>query len=162
MANSLGAECLLLSRPRYKRGLVVLGLVLVVLGGLSIFFSNAASSYQSTFNILPSKFFKLTSNLRDQTIITGNFRETAGRSVSFLIMTSAQFAAFQIGQGNVSVFSLRDVPSGSVTFTFDTPDSYYLVFLHGSGLFTTTETVYFQRSYLNLDRFELISGIVSV
>ena len=151
-----------LSKPRYKRSLIAMGLALLVLGGLTIYDSSAASSYQSTFNILPQKFFKITNNLRDKTTITGQFQETSGRPVTFLIMNSVQFAAFQIRQGNASLFSLQDVTTASITFTFNTPDSYYLVFIHGSGLLSTTETVAFQRSYYNLSRFELISGVALI
>ena len=75
-------------------------------------------------------------------------------------MSSAQFAAFQLGQGNASLFSLRDVSSGSVSYTSILSDTYYLVFAHGTGLLATTETVNFQRTYVSLDEFQLGSGIV--
>jgi len=149
-------------RGRYKRGLIVVSLALIVIGGISIYFSNAAHNYQSTFNILASRYFKISSNLRDQTAVSGQFTETSGRPVTFMIMSSVQFAAFQTGQGNTSLYSVPNVSSASLSFTFTVPDTYYLLFLHGSGYSTTTQTVNFQRSYFNQDRFELFSGIALI
>jgi hypothetical protein len=148
-------------RP-HKRNLVAVGLLLLALGAYTIYDSNAASFYHSTFNLLPSKFFKITDNLKDTTTLNGQIKETSARTVTFLIMNSQQFAAFQIGQGNASLYSVKDVTSASVSFTFPTANTYYLVFLHGSGYLTTTETVDFQRTYLALARFEFFSGIVLV
>jgi hypothetical protein len=148
-------------RP-HKRNLVAVGLLLLALGAYTIYDSNAASFYHSTFNLLPSKFFKITDNLKDTATLNGQIKETSARTVTFLIMNSQQFAAFQIGQGNASLYSVKDVTSASVSFTFPTADTYFLVFLHGSGYLTTTETVDFQRTYLALARFEFFSGIVLV
>ncbi len=147
-------------RPKPRRGLVSVGLALLVLGGLTVYDASAISFYQSTFNVLPLKFFKITDSLKDQTTISGQFQETSGRPIKFYIMNSVQFAAFQIGQSNASLFSVVDKATASVAYTFTTPDTYYLVFAHGSGLLGATETVSFQRSYYNLSRFELFSGIV--
>ncbi len=149
------------ARP-HKRNLVIAGLLLLALGGLVLYDSQVVSFYQSTFNILPSKFFKLTDNLKDQTTISGHFGETSGRPVTFLIMNSLQFVSYQIGQGNGSLYALMNVASGSVSYTFTTPDTYYLVFLHGSGLLGSTETVSFQRSYYNPGRVELVAGVILV
>src|SRR5256712_10474953 len=148
-------------RP-YKRNLVAVGLLLLALGAYTIYDSNAASFYHPTFNLLPSKFFKITDNLKDTTTLNGKIKETSARTVTFLIMNSQQFAAFQVGQGNASLYSVKDVTSASISFTFPTADTYYLVFLHGSGYLTATETVDFQRTYLALARFEFFSGIALV
>ncbi len=148
------------NRKRYSRNLIIAGLVLLVLGGVAFYDSNAASFYQSTFNILPSKFFKITDNIKDQTTLKGSFQETSGRPVTFLIMNSAQLAVFQIGQGNASLYSIQNVATGSFSFTFNTVDQYYLVFLHGSSLLSSTETVSFQRSYYSLARVEVGLAIV--
>lgn len=145
---------------RYERRLIIVGLILLAIGGIAVYNTNAAHSYQSTFNVLPGRFFKITTNLRDQTLLTGNFRETTGRIVNFYVMNSVQFAAFQLGQGNANLFALTDVPDGSVTFTSSLPDAYYLVFTHGTGLLNMTETVNFQRTYVSLDEFQIISGVL--
>lgn len=143
----------------YKKNLVAVGLVLLALGAYTVYDSNSLSNYNSTFNILPSKFFKITDNLKDTATLTGSIRETGGRTVSFLIMSSTQFAQYQVGQGNASLYSVLNVASASVSFAFPSADSYYLMFLHGSGYLLTTETVTFQRSYVALGRFELFSGV---
>lgn len=144
----------------YKKNLIAVGLILLALGAYTIYDSNSFTSYNSTFNILASRFFKITDNLKDTATITGNFRETGGRTVTFLIMNSIQFAQYQIGQGNVSLYSVLNVASSSISFRFPSPDTYYLIFLHGSGFLTTTETVTFQRTYVALGRFELFSGTI--
>jgi len=141
---------------------VAVGLLLLALGAYTIYDSNSASLYHSTFNLLPSKFFKITDNLKDTATLNGQIRETSGRTITFLIMNSQQFANFQVGQGNTSLYSVKDSASTSVSFSFPSADTYYLIFLHGSGYLNATETVDFQRTYLALARFEFFSGIVLV
>jgi hypothetical protein len=148
-------------RP-YKKNLVAVGLVLLALGVYTIYDSNSISNYHSTFNLLPSKFFKITDNLKDTATLSGTVKETGGRTVSFLIMSSAQFAQYQVGQGNASLYQKLNVASASISFTFPTADSYFLLFLHGSGFLNATETVDFSRTYVALARFEFYSGIVLV
>jgi hypothetical protein len=145
-------------KRHYKKNLVAVGLILLALGAYTVYDSKSYSSYNSTFNLLPLKFFKITDNLKDTATITGTIQETGGRRVSFLIMSSMQFAQFQVGQGNTSLYSLLNIASGSISFSFPSPDTYYLMFLHGTGYLNTTETVAFQRSYIALGRFELFSG----
>jgi hypothetical protein len=149
-------------KRRYKRNLVGVGLLLLALGAYTIYDSKSASLYHSTFNLLPSKFFKITDNLKDTATVNGQIKETTGKTITFLIMNSQQFAAYQVGQGNASLYSVKDAASASITFSFPTADTYFLLFLHGSGYLTNTETVDFQRTYLALARFEFISGIALV
>jgi hypothetical protein len=148
-------------RP-YRKNLIAVGLLLLALGAYTIYDSNSASLYHSTFNLLPSKFFKITDNLKDTASLNGQIKETSGKTITFLIMNSQQFAAYQVGQGNASLYSVKNAASTSVAFSFPTADTYFLLFLHGSGYLNATETVDFQRSYLALARFEFFSGIVLV
>jgi hypothetical protein len=150
------------SKRRYKRNLIAVGLVLLALGAYTIYDSNSASLYHSTFNLLPSKFFKITDNLKDTATLSGQIKETSGRPVTFMIMNSLQFASFQIGQGNTSLYSVVNAASSTISFTFPSADTYFLIFLHGAGYLTATETVDFQRTYLALARFEFFSGIALV
>src|SRR5438093_11952814 len=97
-----------------KRGLIAAGLILLLIGGYTLFNYNPVHAYQSTFNVLPGKFFKIGANLRDQTRITGSFQETSGRPVEFMVMSSAQFAAFQTRTGSASLYSLPETAAGQV------------------------------------------------
>lgn len=146
----------------YRRSMIIAGLILLVIGGYSLYTSRAYHPYQSTFNILPGKFLKILANLRDGTLITGNFQETSGRNVTFQIMSSAQFATFQTGGNIGSLYSLQNMASGSISYTTTALDTYYLVFTHGLGLLATTETVNFQRAYISPDEFLIVSGVVLV
>ena len=148
-------------RP-YRKNLVAVGLVLLAIGAYTIYDSNSLTNYHSTFNILASRFFKITDNLKDTATLTGKFTETGGRTVSFLIMNSAQFVQYQLGQGNASLYQVLNVGSASISFNFPAADTYYLIFLHGSGYLTVTETVNFSRTYVALARFELYSGSILV
>ena len=148
-------------RP-YRKNLVAVGLVLLAIGAYTINDSNSLSNYHSTFNILASRFYKITDNLKDTATLTGKFSETGGRTVSFLIMSSAQFVQYQLGQGNASLYKVLNVGSASIAFNFPFADTYYLIFLHGPGYLTVTETVDFQRTYAALGRFELYSGATLV
>jgi hypothetical protein len=149
-------------KKRYKKNLVAIGLILLALGAYTVYDAKSFSAYQSTFNILASKYFKITDNLKDTATVTGTIQETGGRTVTFLIMSSIQYAQYQTKQGNASLYSVMNVRSSSISFTFPSADAYYLLFLHGSGYLNTTETVNFQRTYVALGRFELFSGAVLV
>ncbi len=145
-----------------KRGLIAVGLILLLLGGYSLYNYNPVHAYQSTFNLLPLKYLKISANLRDQTRITGTFQETSGRAVAFAIMSSVQFAAFQTRAGNASLYALPETATGQVDFTSTVPDTYYLIFLHGSGFLNTTQTVNFQRTYTSVDVPAILAGIALI
>ena len=144
--------------PR-KRGLIAAGLILVLIGGYTLYNYNPVHAYQSTFNLLPGKFFKIGANLRDQTRITGSFQETSGRLVEFMVMSSTQFAAFQTRTGTASLYSLPETAAGQVDFTSTVPDTYYLLFLHGTGYLNATQTVNFQRTYTSADVLAIVVGV---
>src|SRR2546422_2834356 len=141
-----------------KRGLIAAGLILLLIGGYTLYNYNPVHAYQSTFNLLPGKFFKIGANLRDQTRITGTFQETAGRPVEFMVMSSAQFAAFQTRTGTASLYSLPETATGQVDFTSSVPDTYYMLFLHGTGYLNVTQTVNFQRTYTSADVLAIVAG----
>jgi hypothetical protein len=84
-------------RP-YKRNLIAVGLLLLALGAYTIYDSNSASYYHSTFNLIPLKFFKITDNLKDKATINGQVRETSGRTVSFLIWLHAHIFLIPVGR----------------------------------------------------------------
>lgn len=133
------------------RGLVLAGVILLVLGGYAFVQGLNPHQYQSTFNILPLKYLKIMANLRDQTHITGTFAETGDRPVNFTIFSSIQFAYFQVGTPTANLYSIQNTPSASVDFTSTVPDTYYLVFTHGTGYLNVTETINFNRSYTSAD-----------
>jgi len=141
-----------------KRGLIAAGLILLLIGGYTLFNYNPVHAYQSTFNLLPGKFFKIGANLRDQTRITGSFQETAGRPIAFMVMSSAQFAAYQARMGTASLYSLPETATGQVDFTSSVPDTYYMLFLHGTGYLNVTQTVNFQRTYTSVDVLAIAAG----
>lgn len=145
-----------------KRGLIAVGLILLLIGGYTLYNYNPIHPYQSTFNLLPLRYFKLGANLRDSTHITGTFQETSGRTVLFMIMNSAQYAAFQLKTSNASLYSLPETSTGTVDFTSTAPDTYYLLFLHGPAYLNTTQTVFFQRTYSSIDYLAILSGVVLV
>lgn len=143
--------------PR-KRGLIAAGLILLLIAGYMFYNYNPVHPYQSTFNLLPGKYFKIGANLRDQTQITGSFQETAGRTVEFMVMSSAQYAAFQARTGNASLYALPEENAGHVDFTSSVPDTYYMLFLHGTGYLNVTQTVNFQRTYTSVDILAIAAG----
>jgi hypothetical protein len=142
-----------------KRGLIAVGLILLLLGGYALYNYNPIHNFQSTFNVLPAKYLKILANLRESTRITGTFQETSGRPVAFMIMSSAQFALFQTRNGTTSLYSLPDTATGNVDFTSSVPDTYYMVFRHGAALLNTTQTVNFQRTYTSVDVPAILSGL---
>src|SRR5207247_10766485 len=142
-----------------ERGRIAAALILLLIGGYTLYNYNPVHAYQSTFNVLPGKFFKIGANLRDQTRITGSFQDASGRPLEFMIMSSTQFAAFQTRTSNASLYFLPETASGQVDFTSSVPDTYYLLFLHGTGYLNATQTVNFQRTYTSVDVLAIVVGV---
>src|SRR5437867_10405669 len=88
-----------------KRGLIAAGLILLLIGGYTLFNYNPVHAYQSTFNLLPVQFFKIVAILRDQTRITWSFPVTEALRMEFMVMSSAHFAACQVLMGTASLYS---------------------------------------------------------
>ena len=122
-------------------------------------YMNTASG-QSTFNILSGQYEYVPKTESPGNSVTGSFQEGSGNPISFYIMNSAEYSAFQIGTGVNSEYSILNVPSANFAYTFSTQDQYYFVFRHGQGFSNTTETVSFQRSYTTLDSTRLYLGIL--
>ncbi len=131
---------------------------MLLIGGYTLYNYNPVHAFQSTFNLLPGKYFKIGANLRDQTRITGTFQETSGRPIEFMVMSSTQYAAFQTRTGNASLYALPETATGQVDFTSSVPDTYYLLFLHGTGYLNVTQTVNFQRTYTSVDVLAIVAG----
>jgi hypothetical protein len=118
-----------------------------------------ATSQQSTFNILAGDYYYLITTRNPGDSITGVFQEGSGNLVSFYILSSAQFASFQTGTSFTSTYSIDNVASSAISYAFNTQDTYYLVFRHGTGLLNSTETVNFQRTVTIHDNFRLELGL---
>ncbi|HYY47793.1 MAG TPA: hypothetical protein VFA17_03825 [Thermoplasmata archaeon] len=144
---------------RRRRGWIAVGLVSLLIGAYFLYSYNPAHSFQSTFNVLPNRYFKILSNLRDATRVTGTFTELNGRPVAFMIMSSAQFSAFQASNVTANVYTLSPTGRGTVDWSSTVPDAYYMVFRHGSGYVNTTQTVTFARTYTSLDEIAVFAGI---
>ncbi len=102
-------------------------------------------------------------------MISGQFQENSGSPVSFYILSSAQFAAFQAQTSFNYLYGIVNVASGSFSYTFPVQDTYEIVFRHGTGLVNNYETVNFQRSYqthisshLQLGLVFLVFGVTSI
>ena len=145
-------------RVRY----LVAAVFLFGLAGYNFLTYTIVTSQQSTFNLQPGlvEDFTVTRNPSDG--VTGSFSETSGHPVSVFIQTSAQFAAFQSQVSFSSLYNVTNVASGIISYTFQTQDTYYILFRHGTGLTNTTETVYFQRNYQVHDNFRLGLGFAFV
>jgi hypothetical protein len=135
------------------------GLFLVGLALFNFVSYTKANSLQSTFNILSREAYYLTSTVSAGDSIDGAFQEASGSLVSFYVLNSVQFAAFQAGTSLTSIYSIENVASGVIAYAFTAQDTYYLLFRHGSGLMNSTETVSFQRTYTTHDNFRLELGL---
>src|SRR5207245_111960 len=93
-------------------------------------------------------------------VIYGQFQENSGNPVSFYILSSAEFAAFQAQTSFTYLYSVVNIASGSFSYTFPLQDTYEIVFRHGTGLVNNYETVSFQRSYQTHISSHLQLGLV--
>jgi hypothetical protein len=134
------------------------GLLLLALAVFNFITYTNSNSLQSTFNILSGDYEYLTTTRSPGDSVSGAFQEGSGSLVSFSILSSAQFAQFQTGASLSSMYSIQDVASSTISYTFTTQDTYYLLFRHGTGLINSTETVSFQRTYTTHDNMRLQLG----
>jgi len=144
---------------RQRLRYLVTGVILFAVAGTSFYFSYSTLSRQSTFSFGPQQWYRIAADLASGTTIEGQFTETSGQAVNFSIMSSAQYASLSGGMWNGSLYWLGEVISSSISYTTTARDTYYLVFLHGSGLNNNTQTVSFARTFTNLNLVYLASGL---
>ncbi len=148
---------------------LISALFVLSLAGYNFLTYTSTTSQQSTFNLQPGLTYNLVTTRIPSDVISGQFQENTGNPVSFYLLSSAQFAAFQAQTSFNYLYGIVNVASGSFSYTFPAQDTYEIVFRHGTGLVNSTETVYFQRSYqthissrLQLGLVFLVFGAVSL
>ncbi len=141
---------------------VISAAILLVFSVFNFVTYSNSTTLQSTLALQPGLAQDFNTNRASGDYITGQFHETNGMLVSFYILNSAQFAAHQVGGAFNYLYSIKDVSSGSFTYTISTQDTYYLWLDHGTGLANTAETVYVQRTYVTHDLFRLQLGLIFI
>jgi len=148
---------------------LISALFVLSLAGYNFLTYTSTASEQSTFNLQPGLTYNLVTTRVSSDVISGQFQENSGNPVSFYVLSSAQFAAFQAKTSFNYLYGVVNVASGSFSYTFPVQDTYEIVFRHGTGLVNSTETVNFQRSYqthvssrLQLGLVFLVFGAVSL
>jgi hypothetical protein len=126
---------------------LISALFVLSLAGYNFLTYTSTTSEQSTFNLEPGLTANLVTTRTSSDVISGQFQENSGSPVSFYILSSAQFAAFQAQTSFNYLYGIVNVASGSFSYTFPLQDTYEIVFRHGTGLINSYETVNFQRSY---------------
>lgn len=139
---------------------VISGLLVLALAGYSFTMYTVSGTHQSTFNLQPGLTYDLAKTANAQDSVSGHFQETSGNPVSFYILTSAQFAAFENGVSLDYVYGLVNLPSSNISYTFPSHDTYYLIFNHGQNLSGSTETVDFRRTYTVHNSYPLALGLI--
>lgn len=136
--------------------------IVLALAGYNFATYTSTSSLQSTFNLPSGEYFSINTPRNAGDKITGSFQENSGNPVNFYIMNSAQYSSFETGNFQGGVYSIQDSVTGTISYNFVSQDSYYLVFRHGTGLINSTQTVFFQRSYITHDTGRLTLAFVFV
>ena len=142
--------------------LLISALFVLSLAGYSFLTYTSTTSEQSTFNIQPGLTYNLVTTRVSSDAISGQFQENSGSPVSFYVLSSAQFAAFQAQTSFSYLYGVVNVASGSFSYTFPAQDTYEIVFRHGTGLVNNYETVNFQRSYQTHISSHLQLGLIFV
>ena len=141
---------------------LISALFVLSLAGYNFLTYTSTTSEQSTFNIQPGLTYNLVTTRVSSDVISGQFSENSGNPVSFYVLSSAQFAAFQAQTSFSYLYGVVNVASGSFSYTFPAQDTYEIVFRHGAGLVNNYETVNFQRSYQTHASSHLQLGLVFV
>src|SRR2546426_11234249 len=139
---------------------LISALFILSLAGYNFLTYTSTTSEQSTFNLEPGLTANLVTTRTSSDVISGQFQESSGSLVSFYILSSAQFAAFQTQASFNYLYGIVNVASGSFSYTFPLQDTYEIVFRHGTGLINSYETVNFQRSYQTHISSHLQLGLV--
>ncbi len=141
---------------------LISALFVLSLAGYNFLTYTSMTSEQSTFNIQPGLTYNLVTTRVSSDVISGQFQENSGNPVSFYILSSAEFAAFQAQTSFTYLYSVVNVASGSFSYTFPLQDTYEIVFRHGTGLVNNYETVSFQRAYQTHISSHLQLGLVFI
>jgi hypothetical protein len=139
---------------------LISALFVLSLAGYNFLTYTSTTSEQSTFNLQPGLTANLVTTRTSSDVISGQFQENSGSPVSFYILSSAQFAAFQAQTSFNYLYGIVNIASGSFSYTFPLQDTYEIVFRHGTGLINSYETVTFQRSYQTHISSHLQLGLV--
>jgi hypothetical protein len=139
---------------------LISALFVLSLAGYNFLTYTSTTSEQSTFNIQPGLTYNLVTTRIPSDVISGQFQENSGNPVSFYVLSSVEFAAFQAQTSFNYMYGIVNVASGSFSYTFPVQDTYEIVFRHGTGLVNNTETVYFQRSFQTHISSRLQLGLV--
>jgi hypothetical protein len=139
---------------------LISALFVLSLAGYNFLTYTSTTSEQSTFNLQPGLTANLVTTRTSSDVISGQFQENSGSPVSFYILSSAQFTAFQAQTSFNYLYGIVNVASGSFSYTFPLQDTYEIVFRHGTGLINNYETVNFQRSYQTHISSHLQLGLV--
>lgn len=121
---------------------------------------NVSTSYQSTFNLTPGNMEILTVTRNPSDAISGQFQETSGHPITFVILNSSEYAAEENNQTYIYAYMVSDRASSGFSYTFPSQDTYYLIFHHGTGLTDTSETVHLVRTYSAVDSNRLWLGLI--
>ena len=75
--------------------------------------------------------------------LSGQFSESQGQALGVYVFTDAEYTTFTNGYLPQGLFSSDGPASGSFSVSIPAPGNYYLIFMHGTGLENTSQTVDF-------------------
>src|SRR3989442_5218511 len=110
---------------------LISALFVLSLAGYNFLTYTSTTSEQSTFNLQPGLTYNLVTTRASSDAISGQFQENSGNPVSFYVLSSAQFAAFQAQTSFNYLYGVVNVASGIFPCTLPSQDTYELVFRHG-------------------------------
>ena len=156
LCPSRGSDDEATMEPRRSWFLIAGGILLAV---SVVFFvtSTGSTSSESTFLFGPGNLYRITVDLMAGTTIEGRFTETSSRPVNFQIMSSGQFADYQYGNSTAALYGIANVVSATISYVTTAPDTYNLVFTHGSGV-NATQTVQFARTFRAQNIVSIVLG----
>ena len=136
---------------------LIAGMILLAVSVVFFITSTSSTSSESTFQFRPGDLYRITVDLAAGTTIEGRFTENSSRPVNFQIMSSGQFAAYQYGNSTAALYRIANVVSATISYVTTTPDTYNLVFTHGSGV-NATQTVQFARTFRTQNIVSIVLG----
>jgi len=143
------------------KALYVVAIILAIIA-IFMMYQSVISKHDTNTVTIPSGsgwYYSYEFYLPSGSNVSVEYLETLGRSVDVSLFTSSQFDRYSNGLQTESLYS-ESGASGEFSHTAANSDTYYLIFEHGSGFSSSSQSVTVDFRVNGLDTLVLVVGLV--
>ncbi len=129
---------------RVFQGFSLLGGILLIIGVYVLVPASPLSvSHTGTINVGANLYLYDKFNVFKSGHLAAQFSESQGQALRVYVFTDTEYTTFTTQYVPQGLFSSNGPASGSFSVSIPAPGNYYLIFMHGTGLESSTESVSF-------------------